>query len=178
MPGIGIRAAHRQNRGGGAVTHEDDKLRDYAEHASALLNGAGFPRMPSRVLLALTVADGGLTAAEIAERLEVSAAAVSGAVRYLQTLAMVRRVSQPGSRRDVYELPNNSWYAASMSETRIFDAMITLTEAVLPSVGAEHSEVKERLDEMLGFFRFVRRRLPNLLEEWDALRRAGREPAT
>jgi hypothetical protein len=65
-----------------------------------------------------------------------------------------------------------------MSETRIFDAMITLTEAVLPSVGAEHSEVKERLDEMLGFFRFVRRRLPNLLEEWDALRRAGREPAT
>nr|WP_240977892.1 MarR family transcriptional regulator [Planctomonas sp. JC2975] len=154
-------------------------MREYAEHASALLNGAGFPRMPSRVLLALTVADGGLTAAEIADRLDVSAAAVSGAVRYLQTLTMVRRVSQPGSRRDVYELPNNSWYAASMSETRIFDAMITLTAGVLPSVGEEHGEVVQRLEEMLGFFTFIRGRLPDLLQEWDTMRRQEHEaPAT
>ncbi|MHA7984684.1 GbsR/MarR family transcriptional regulator [Rathayibacter sp. CAU 1779] len=153
------------------MAHDDEKLREYAEHAAAVLNAAGFPRMPARVLLALSVADSGLTAAEIAERLDISAAAVSGAVRYLQTLAMVRRVSKPGSRRDVYDLPNNTWYAASMSETRIFDAMISLTEAVMPATGGTQTPVGARLDEMLGFFRFIRSRLPELLREWDAQRR-------
>ena len=42
----------------------------------------GFPRMPSRVLITLMAADEeALTAAELAGRLGVSPAAISGAVR-------------------------------------------------------------------------------------------------
>lgn len=157
------------------MADDDDRLNEYAAHAAALLNGAGFPRMPSRVLLALTVSETGLTAAQLAETLDVSAAAVSGAVRYLQALAMVRRVSQPGSRRDVYELPNNAWYAAGMSEGRFYDEMIALTERVTPATGGTDSRVGARIDEMLRFFRFIRRRLPELMLEWDELQRNGNE---
>jgi predicted ArsR family transcriptional regulator len=45
---------------------------------------AGFPPMPARVFVALLIAeDGRLSAAELAERLRISPAAVSGAVRLL-----------------------------------------------------------------------------------------------
>jgi DNA-directed RNA polymerase specialized sigma24 family protein len=55
-----------------------------AEQAAALLTAAGMARMPARVMMALVGSpDEGYTAAELGERLGVSAAAVSGAVRYL-----------------------------------------------------------------------------------------------
>jgi len=75
----------------------EQRLNDYAERTAALLHRTGFPRMPARVLMALTVAESGLTAAELAERRDVSAAAISGAVRYLQTLAMIHRFPNPGA---------------------------------------------------------------------------------
>ena len=46
--------------------------------------------MPARVFAALLIApDARLTAAELAERLQVSPAAISGAVRYLVQVRMV-----------------------------------------------------------------------------------------
>ena len=57
--------------------------------------------MPARVFAALLATDSGrLTAAELAELLQISPAAVSGAVRYLTQVGMVHREREPGSRRD------------------------------------------------------------------------------
>lgn len=148
------------------MARDEERVKEYVERAAAVLTGAGFPRMPSRVLMTLTAAEHALTAAELAERLDASPAAISGAVRYLQTLAMIHRVSQPGSRRDVYELPGNSWYAATMAETRVYDAMITISEDAVDAVGGTDSAAGERIAELVGFFRFIRQRLPALLTEW------------
>jgi predicted transcriptional regulator len=152
----------------------DELLRDYAERVAALLNGAGFPRMPARVLMALTVSETGLTAAELAERLDVSAGAISGAVRYLQTVTMVHRVSQPRSRQGVYEL-HHAWYSASMAQTRIYDAMISISADVVELAGGPDSAVGGRLDELVSFYRFLRRRVPELLTEWDEQRKRERQ---
>ena len=52
-------------------------------------------------LLALLTEDAGyLSAADLGERLHISPAAVSGAVRYLVQIQLVRREREPGSRRD------------------------------------------------------------------------------
>ncbi|QDZ15592.1 GbsR/MarR family transcriptional regulator [Humibacter ginsenosidimutans] len=157
------------------MARDEQEARAYVERTAAVLNGAGFPRMPSRVLMTLTAAETPLTAAELAERLHASAAAISGAVRYLQTLAMVNRVSQPGSRRDVYELPQNAWYAATMAEGRIYEAIITMSEAAVDAVGGAASQAGRRVQEMADFMRFVQRRMPELLEEWNVLRGAPGE---
>lgn len=149
------------------MARDEQALSDYAERAASLLAGAGFPRMPARVLMALMVADGGLTALQLAERLGASAAAISGAVRYLQTVAMVTRVPQQGSRRDLYELPHNAWYSASMSENRLYDAMLALSLPAIDAAGGADSAAGGRIQEMTDFFRFVQRRLPELLAEWD-----------
>src|ERR1700712_2445479 len=95
------------------MKRDERALNDVVERAASILAAAGFPKMPARVLMALTVTEtGGLTAVELSEQLGVSAAAISGAVRYLQTVGIARRVSQSGSRRDRYELPEDAWYAA------------------------------------------------------------------
>ena len=159
------------------MARDEQQVREYVERCAALLTGAGFPRMPARVLMTLTAAETGLTAAELADRLDASAAAISGAVRYLQTVAMLNRVSIPGSRRDLYVLPHNAWYAASMAEGRIFDAMVTMSEAAVDAVGGAESDAGQRVQEMADFMRFIQRRLPELLGEWDEFVREQRREA-
>lgn len=155
------------------MARDEKRVTEYAERTAAVLIAAGFPKMPARVLMALTVAETGLTAAELAERLGVSAAAISGAVRYVQTIGMLRRVSQPGSRRDLYVLPENPWYAASMSETRVYDPIIESSEAMLDALGGVDTVAGMRVAEMVDFMRFFKRRLPELLEEWRRQRADG-----
>lgn len=157
---------------------DEEHVRDYVERAAATLNGAGFPRMPSRVLMTLTAADSGLTAAELGERLDASPAAISGAVRYLQTLQMIHRVSKPGSRRDVYELPGNAWYTATMAESRVYEAMIAMSEDAVDAAGGPDSIAGARLVELVDFFRFIRRRMPEMLAEWADQRPGAEQRAT
>src|SRR3954466_1525696 len=80
--------------------------------ASAFVD-AGVPRMPSRVFAAILASDAGrLTAAELAEQLQASPAAISGAVRYLIQVSLIVRERDPGSRRDVYAVGDDGWYEA------------------------------------------------------------------
>ncbi len=58
-------------------------------------------RMPARVFATLLTSEtASLTSAELAARLRVSRAAVSGAVRYLTQVSMVTRERDPGTRCD------------------------------------------------------------------------------
>jgi DNA-binding transcriptional regulator GbsR (MarR family) len=149
------------------MARDEQALRDYAERTASFMVAAGFPRMPARVLMALTVSDrDGLTASELAEQLSASAAAISGAVRYLQTLAMVRRVSQPGSRRDLYELPHDPWYTASMQKNPMYDQVLSLAASGLDAAGDADDAAHQRITEMMSFFTFIQRRLPEVFDEW------------
>lgn len=150
------------------MARDEQALRDYGERMSAALGAEGFPRMPARVLMALTTCDGeGMTAAELSEQLGASPGAISGAVRYLQHMGMARRVSQPGTRRDLYELPYaNPWYTVSMRATPMYDALLVLAPAGIAAAGGADTVAGSRIAEMTEFLEFVKRRLPDLLEEW------------
>ncbi|MGN6743902.1 MAG: GbsR/MarR family transcriptional regulator [Amnibacterium sp.] len=150
-------------------------LQPFAERLAAVLAAAGFPRMPARVLVTLVAApDARLTADQLRERLGISAAAVSGAVRYLEAVGMLHRLPHPGSRKEVYEvLPGSGWYTASLQATAVYDAVIALVPDGIAAARAGGAEdVADRLDEMGRFFAFLRARLPALLAEWEALRDA------
>ena len=93
----------------GSAAH-DSAMFGYIERFASVLVAAGFPPMPARVFVALLVTDSGrLTAADLAEVLRVSPAAVSGAVRYLVQLGLVHKERVPGSRRDYYRMPDDVW---------------------------------------------------------------------
>ncbi len=155
------------------MARNDQAVHDVVEHTAAILTAAGFPKMPARVLMALTVSDsGGLTAQELSAQLGVSAAAISGAVRYLQTIGIVRRLSQNGSRRDRYELPENAWYTALATESPIYGVLAAQADAGVAAIDDPSSVATERLEEMARFYRFIGERMPQLLDEWEAERRS------
>lgn len=154
------------------MSRDEEAVRAAAEQSAALLTGAGFPKMPARVLMALLVADGGgLTARELSEQLVASAAAISGAVRYLQTVGMAHRVAQSGSRRDRYELPEHAWYTALSKNTPLYGALAALADRAAVAIDDPSAPASERVDEMARFYRFLEVRLPDLMREWESIRR-------
>jgi DNA-binding transcriptional regulator GbsR (MarR family) len=139
-----------------------------AEQAAAMMTAAGMPRMPARVMMALVAApENGYTAAELADRLGVSAAAVSGAVRYLQQVHFIQRRARPGDRRDRYELAHGTFYGSMASNAAIYERMADFV-ARIAEEGAADPAVHERGVEMASFFRFLAKRMPEIIEEWEA----------
>jgi predicted transcriptional regulator len=146
-----------------------------AERTAAAFAAAGFPKMPARALLALVSSErGSLTAAELADRLGASAAAVSNAVRYLQTVGFVQRISQPGSRRDLYALHDDEWYVVSMRNSPIYEKLAALTDATAEAL-PEGSAARSRVTEMGRFYRFLSARMPALLDDWERQRGEPRD---
>lgn len=141
-----------------------------AQMVSALAAN-GFPRMPASVLMAIQVSEAGLLSAEeLGEILGASPAAISGAVRYLGSIGMVHRHRLPGDRRYVYELPAHAWYSASLEKSELYELIIRLAHSAIPTLGPRGAE---RVREMADFFEFLRKRMPELLAEWNDLRAQG-----
>jgi DNA-binding transcriptional regulator GbsR (MarR family) len=144
----------------------------FVEHAAEVFIAQGFPAMPARVLLALTASDEGrLTSDELRAQLGVSAAAVSGATRYLQTVGFVQRGTEPRGRRHVYRLVSSvPWYTGSLSRANAMRQIADILgegRVAIPAASPAHA----RIEEMIEFFEFLERRMPELLAEWDELRR-------
>jgi DNA-binding transcriptional regulator GbsR (MarR family) len=144
-----------------------DVLRFIESFAANLVDG-GVPRMPARAFAALLASDAGrMTAAELAQLLQVSPAAISGAVRYLAQVDLVVREREPGSRRDVYAVRDDAWYEASIRrEGMLARWERTLAEGV-QALGPD-TPAGRRLAESVTFFEFLQTEMPALLERWRA----------
>lgn len=148
------------------MTPHPHRAVDAAEQTAALLTSAGFPRMPARVLAALLAAPpDGYTAAELGDRLGISAAAVSGAVRYLQTVGVAQRIARPGERRDRYRLTDDAWYGALAGRSPLYEQLAQLMDRIAGETGDDGQAA-----EMARFFRFIAERMPALLAEWEEMR--------
>lgn len=145
----------------------------FVERFAINLVEAGLPRMPSRVFAALLVSEGGkLTAAELATQLQVSPAAVSGAVRYLLQVRMIERGRDPGERRDHYAMPPGLWYEAVTRRDAVLGTWIKAMEEGI-SVVRPGSAAAARLEESRDFFQFLHDELPALFDRWRARRDAA-----
>ena len=92
-----------RNELGDAPARDDRAVRVYVERLGDALTDAGMPRLASRVFAQLLADDDGrMTAGELTEALEVSPAAISGAVRYLTHTMLIGKERERGTRRDVY----------------------------------------------------------------------------
>lgn len=156
------------------AVRDEDAARRLVERLALVFADWGFPRMAGRVLFALMAADEpGLTATELAARLDASPAAISGAVRYLSQLEMIQREAVPGSRRDRYRLPDDTWYTTVMTKARFYDVIIAAVDDALDGLGGSGTPAGARITEMRDFFDFVRGEMPGLLDRWQAIRRPG-----
>ncbi len=144
-------------------------LPDFIERFAAVLIMAGFPPMPARVFVALLVTDSGrLTAAELADLLQISPAAVSGAVRYLSGLGLLHKERVPGSRREYYRMPGDIWHQVMLLRNQVLIRWIALLKEGVGLVGAD-TPAGTRMAEHAGFFEFLHAEMPAMLARWDAL---------
>ncbi len=156
-----------------------DEVSAFIERLASAFTEAGMPRMPARVFVALLVSDTGrMTAAELAQTLRASAGGISGAVRYLVQVRMIRSEREPGSRRHVY-VADGSWYESTVTANPV----LTSGEAALRDGIAVlgDSPAAERLAETLELIEFLKVESEAMMRRWRdrkaALRRAQRSAA-
>jgi DNA-binding transcriptional regulator GbsR (MarR family) len=151
----------------GPKDRDPEALLRFIERFTSVLVAVGFPPMPARVFTALLVTDSGrLTAAELADTLRISRAAVSGGVRYLTQLGLISRERDPGSRRDYYWMPDDIWNQV----IRLRD-QVMLRWADISREGAEllgpDTPAGARLAEHAEFFDYIVKEIPGVTSRWE-----------
>lgn len=161
---------------GQATGHRDEEAAHaFIERVAMTFASFGFPRMAARVLMTLECAEeDGLTARDLAERLDASPAAISGAVRTLTNMGLIFRDPVRGSRRDVYRLPDDPWYEMAMAKGNIYKQFADLTMDGVDAVGGPTTNAGRRVGELHDFFLFIGVEIEDLFVRWREVRAAGR----
>ncbi len=164
------------------MTYTDEEraeLLDYVERFSEILVAGGMRRMSAR-LFTYVLADDTVsyTAAELAEGLDISLAAVSGAVRDLTMAGLLAKGRRPGTRADVYQLNEDDiWGTIFLNRTPFLDRYRAL--AVEGAKTLPPGPGRERLRQTADFMDFWLHELEAVRERWEVYRSerraAGRE---
>jgi DNA-binding transcriptional regulator GbsR (MarR family) len=141
----------------------------FVERFAAVLIDGGVPRMPARAFGVLLASDAGqMTAAELAEELQASPAAVSGAVRYLIQTGLIERAREAGSRRDVYRLGDDPWYEAIYRREPLIERWERALQDGVDALGGD-TPAGARLRDSANFFAFLKQELPAMLARYREL---------
>ncbi|MFG3440539.1 helix-turn-helix domain-containing protein [Nonomuraea sp. NPDC047897] len=126
--------------------------RGFVDRFAALLAATGLPRMPARVFVCLLTADaGGLTAADLVRRLQVSPASVSKSIGSLESMELVARRPDPGGRRERYVIDDDVWLRAWRADTDAHGEIATAAQRGIEIFGAD-TTTGARLGTMGRFF--------------------------
>jgi DNA-binding transcriptional regulator GbsR (MarR family) len=149
-----------------AYGRDPEAVHAFTERVTAVLVQQGLPRMIARVLTCLYVTDNGsLTAAELVQRLRVSAASVSMAVGYLEEQGLIRRERDARRRRERYVIDDDVWYQAFLLSAQ--------RNVMLADVAMEGAEILgattpagARSEYMGQFLKHTSEEMVQLAEHW------------
>ena len=145
---------------------DSQRQREAAEALAVVLSSHGLQRMTARVLAALLFTEQPtMTAGDLAERLQASSGAISGAVNTLASVGLVERVPAPGSRRDHYRLRDNAWAVQYTNQNEVTAVLLNAAEAGV-STTDDGSLARQRLTQMRDFYNFLFEEIPALLDRW------------
>lgn len=144
-----------------------EEVRAYEETFTAAMTQSGMPRMPARVLTALSLTDtGSLTASELVGRLGVSPASVSKAVAFLESQGMVRRERE--ARRERYLVDGDLMYEAMMASARSLSRIVHTAREGADVLG-HHTPAGVRLENIARFLDVVSQSTARAAEEARAI---------
>ena len=147
-------------------------LQEAAEQLALVLGTHGLQRMTARVLAALLFTEQPtMTMGELADRLQASSGAISGAIKMLTSVGLVERAPAPASRRDHYRLRDNAWAVLYTNQNEVLAAMLKAAEAGIATTGGK-TLAGQRLIQMRDFYNFLLAEIPALLNRWH--RQTGR----
>ncbi|MDT5038690.1 MAG: hypothetical protein QOE03_3875 [Micromonosporaceae bacterium] len=166
----GTRDGARADEARDAERRDPAAVSRFVERFAQALVEAGIPRIAARVFVALVATDAGrLTAAELADRLRASPAAISGGVRYLIQLRLASREREPGSRRDHYRVSDDVWYQTILQRDHLVARWISSLREGIDAVG-EQTAAGARMAETVEFFEFLQKELHETMGRWHEYR--------
>jgi len=162
--------------------HQDGErhqaLLRYVERFALVLRESGVPPMPARVFAYALAHDADrYTAADLADALQVSPAAISGAVRYLVQVGLLARDRKPGTVGGLYCLYDDDvWYHIYRSQGARLRRYQDVAAEGAAIVGPD-TPGGRRLQDTAEFFSFLSDEYPALMERWHS-RGSAKEPDT
>lgn len=139
-----------------------EAVQEFQEGLTTVLMTSGLPKMTARVLGCLYTADSSLTAAELAEHLQVSPASISKAVTLLTGLDLVRRESD--GRRERYVVDNDLWYQSMIRSIHDNDRFSETAKRGVAILG-RGTPAGTRLENAARFLDFVSESLTRAVEQ-------------
>jgi DNA-binding transcriptional regulator GbsR (MarR family) len=143
-----------------------ERVLSFIERFASVQIESGIPRMPARVFAALLATDAArLSAAELADLLDASPAAISGGVKYLTMVGLVDREGERGSRRLFYRVPENVWADLMRIRDRLMERWVTVLREGRELLGAD-TPAGARMAGSVNYFEFVNGELHDAALRW------------
>jgi DNA-binding transcriptional regulator GbsR (MarR family) len=144
-----------------------EALSGYAESWGLILARWGLSRTAGRIWAWLQVCDPPeCTAGDLVDALHVSKASISTNTRLLESMGLVERVGQRGSRASHYRLKPGGLEGLLRQRLIGSTEARALCERGLEALESESPERRERVEEVLDFYRFMEHELGDLLRHW------------
>ncbi|MPZ52542.1 MAG: MarR family transcriptional regulator [Acidimicrobiia bacterium] len=139
----------------------------FVERFAMILAESGMDRMPARVFAYILAEDSDrYTAAELAEGLGVSRAAISGATRALVDGGFIDKGREPGSRVDHFMVYDDDvWAAIAQQRTPLLSRYQTVVDEGVDLIGVD-TRGGRRLLQTEAYFDFMMEALPKIVDEW------------
>jgi DNA-binding transcriptional regulator GbsR (MarR family) len=129
------------------------------------------PEIAGRIFGWLIIADTAeQTVEQIMEGTGASRASVSTMTRFLETAAMIERAPTAKDRRTRYRIGHDPWGPYWMARVVTYGRMRDVSVAAKKDIEADGGEPNERLEQMVGFFEYLRAKFLEIMEEWPRLR--------
>ncbi|GAB2599743.1 GbsR/MarR family transcriptional regulator [Kribbella endophytica] len=149
-----------------AVEPSAEAVSQFVERFAGVLANSGVPSMSARVMGRMLVSPTGtMTASELAESLQISQPAVSGAVRQLLQVSFISRERLPGSRKDHYRIRDDVFAAILERRNNALGEWESSSRGGADLFGPDHP-VGQRLTEAADFFAFIRDDMDQMIKNW------------
>jgi DNA-binding transcriptional regulator GbsR (MarR family) len=141
-----------------------EAVAEYEETLTTVLMASGLPKMTARVLTLLFTTDAGsLTAAQLAQRLQVSPASISKAIAFLESQSLVRR-ERDERRRDRYIVDDELFYQATIASARSNDQLVETARQGVAILGHD-TPAANRLENIARFLDFISESISRAAEQ-------------
>ncbi|MGW6703896.1 helix-turn-helix domain-containing protein [Streptomyces sp. NPDC054956] len=141
-----------------------EAVSEYEETFTTVLMSSGMPKMMSRVMACLTLADtGSLTASELVQQLQVSPASISKAITFLESQGFVRR-ERDERRRERYVVDDDVWYQSMVASARSTAHIVEIARQGVGVLGSD-TPAGARLENVARFLDFVSESIARAAEQ-------------
>lgn len=152
-------------------THPPAEQMRFVEEMGLLMEENNQPRIAGRILGWLLICNPPHQSFnDLVEVLQASKGSISNMTRLLLQIGLIEKVSLPGDRQTYFRIRPESWRRILQRQMSMVERLCQVADHGLDLLRDAPDEQRRRLQEMRDFNSFFRRKLPELIDEFESTR--------